>query len=647
MSAIVGIINFNKEPIAIGDRNGMMNELQKYPADDVQTWQQGNIFLGCHAQWITPESVGEKLPYYDPDRKLSITADAIIDNREELFDALQVSKALRANMPDSKLILLSYQKWGEESLKYLIGDFAFMIWDENEQKFFGARDFSGSRTLYYFHRQHRFVFSTTITPMFSLPYVDKYLNEEWLAEFLAIPGMHDSSDEFTTAYKWIYQIPPSHTISVKDNKVRFQRYCNLIEESSPLRFKSDEEYEEAFRQVFQKAVDCRTRTHGQVGAQLSGGLDSGTVVSFAAPSLKRANKTLHTMSYLPLASFEDWTPKRRVADESFYIRTTVNHVGNINDQYYRFEDRNPYLDIDDWLKMVEMPYKFYGNSFWTKGIYEHAQNQGMRILLKGSRGNYTISWGSALDHYTNLFKKMKWIKLYREVEQYSRNVGVGRKRVLNSIQRKAFYPLRSRLSPTSQSYSFPQIISNELARKTGVFEKLNARQIDTAGSYIPNAKEARQSQFDQLFFWNLNGTIGTKLSLRYGVWERDPTNDLRVIRFCLSLPDNQYVQNGQDRALVRRSTANYLPDKIRLNQKVRGIQGADVIQRMEPTWDTFLKEVRQLTRDPTISEFINGDVIDRGVSKFANEPKPETVFNHEFKVLIRSVIVYRFLKSFI
>ena len=45
-----------------------------------------------------------------------------------------------------------------------------------------------------------------------------------------------------------------------------------------------------------------------------------------------------------------------------------------------------------------------------------------------------------------------------------------------------------------------------------------------------------------------------KLSLRYGLWKRDPTNDIRVIRFCLSVPEEQYVQNGLDRALIRRST---------------------------------------------------------------------------------------------
>ena len=69
-----------------------------------------------------------------------------------------------------------------------------MIWDEQKQSIFGARDFSGSRTLYYFHDHKRFAFSTTIEPLLTLPYVRKELNEKWLAEFLAISGVIDTAD---------------------------------------------------------------------------------------------------------------------------------------------------------------------------------------------------------------------------------------------------------------------------------------------------------------------------------------------------------------------------------------------------------------------------------------------------------------------
>src|SRR5690625_7196570 len=99
MSAIAGIYSVN-EPVPGNHGLQMMQVLKKFPADDVQIWSKENIFLGCHAQWITPESIEEQLPFYDYDRQLAITADAIIDNRDELFDKLGIHPEERKLMPD-------------------------------------------------------------------------------------------------------------------------------------------------------------------------------------------------------------------------------------------------------------------------------------------------------------------------------------------------------------------------------------------------------------------------------------------------------------------------------------------------------------------------------------------------------------------
>lgn len=91
MSAIAGIYSMQHGPLdpELGPR--LMQELQRYPADDARGWSADGLFLGCHAQWITPQSRGEVLPYYDPQRRLAIVADAIIDNRSELFDNFRLS----------------------------------------------------------------------------------------------------------------------------------------------------------------------------------------------------------------------------------------------------------------------------------------------------------------------------------------------------------------------------------------------------------------------------------------------------------------------------------------------------------------------------------------------------------------------------
>ncbi|UNK18757.1 asparagine synthase-related protein [Paenibacillus sp. N3/727] len=648
MSAIAGIYRFNGEPVQVIEHGEfVMEALRKYPANQSGAWHKDHIMLGCHAQWITEQSTHESLPSYDPNRGLAITADAIIDNRDELMDQLQVSYNLRTNMTDSEVLLLAYEKWSERMPERLVGDFAFVIWDEKKQLLFGARDFSGARTLYYHRNEQQLSFCTVINPLLSLPYIHKELNEQWLAEFLAISGVFEPPDVSTTIYKSIHQLPPSHTIIIKHDKVAITRY-NSLSDVIPLELASSQEYEEAFREVFNKAVTARLRrTHRNVGAHLSGGLDSGAVVSFAAKALQKNNRPLHTFSYIPEDGFVDWTPKHRFADERPLIKQTVDFVGNINDNYLNFQGKSPFSEIDDWLDIMESPYKFFDNSFWLRGIYEQAEQRGIGLMLTGARGNYSISWGPAIEYYTKLMKRFNWLKLSREIKQYSKNVGVGRKRIYSIISRKAF-PALERLKPPSSTYEFPQLINSDFAKRTGIYDKLRDRKFIGIGSTddLPaDPLEARRQHYDRVNMWSTTGTSGCKLSLRYSVWSHDPTNDLRVIRFCLSTPIEQFVQNGMDRALVRRSTEGWLPDPIRLNQRTRGIQAADSIHRMLSDWSVFIEELDQLNCDSRMQQVINMPVIQDALTEARHGINPNQAYNPSIKLLMRSLILYRFLEK--
>lgn len=138
----------------------------------------------------------------------------------------------------------------------------------------------------------------------------------------------------------------------------------------------------------------------------------------------------------------------------------------------------------------------------------------------------------------------------------------------------------------------------------------------------------------------------SKLSLRYGLWKRDPTNDLRVVRFCLSVPEGQYVQNGFDRALIRRSTEHLLPDNVRLNQRVRGVQGADWVHRMVPHWPSFVNELHELQADKQFFEHVNGELIQSALRKVEQGARTDYYKDSDYKILMRSIIVYRFMKKF-
>jgi len=622
------------------DGGRMLDALRGYVHDAAGEWSGGPVWLGCAARHIAPESLRETLPFRDPESGLAVAADAMLDNRAELFGLLQVPAFRCGAVTDSELILLAYRKWGTEAPRYLVGDFAFLIWDPSRNRLFGARDAMGNRSLYYARQRGRVAFATVTAPLFALGGVGAELDRQWLAEYMAIPEMYESTDPFATCYRDIRQLPPSHTVTAEGGDVAFAPYT-LAGGADELRLGSDAEYEEAFRDVFRQAVDARLRTHQQVAATLSGGLDSGSVAAFAAPSLEAQGKPLHTLSYIPVQSFRDWTPNRSVANETPYIRDTVSHVGNIRDRYLDFEGRSSYSVIEEWLDIMDAPYKFFENSFWFGGMFEQAGKLGAGVLLTGSKGNFGVSWGPAVPYYALLLRRLRLVKFAGEIHKYSRKKGIARTKLLSIVAKHAFPGLdRSH----GEEPNMPTLlISPAFAEETRVFEKMREHGIGLTEPLFRDPLVFRLDRLSNPCIGNKNGAISTKLSLRYGVMERDPTADPRVIRFCLSVPFEQYVRDGVDRALIRRATAGWLPDRIRLNQRYRGVQGADWLYRMQPQWPAFLDELASLAADPLTGEFLNVGHIRRALDEY-REPSPDMAFQAEIKVLMRALILYRFLK---
>src|SRR5699024_4244873 len=93
----------------------------------------------------------------------------------------------------------------------------------------------------------------------------------------------------------------------------------------------------------------------------------------------------------------------------------------------------------------------------------------------------------------------------------------------------------------------------------------------------------------------------------------------------------------------RRATKDILPDKVRLNHLYKGIQGADGINRLIPNWSELLKEFQGLLKDSIMDELLNRSVIECAITK-TTAPKPELIFDKAFKLLMRGVILHRFLK---
>ena len=231
----------------------------------------------CHLRLcITPESLHEHLPMPDAAQNLVLTADARIDNRDELINELAIAETGHRVVTDSELILAAYARWGEGCPERLVGDFAFAIWDGRNQTLFCARDHFGVKPFYY-HRSGRFfAFASEIRALLRLKAISGRVNETKVADFLGRTEL----DPTTTFYQDLLQLPAAHSMVIGHERSAIRCYWAL-DGSRELRLKSDDEYHEAFRAHFTRAVRDHVRSAYPIGSLLSGGLDSSSIVAVA------------------------------------------------------------------------------------------------------------------------------------------------------------------------------------------------------------------------------------------------------------------------------------------------------------------------------------------------------------------------------
>ena len=329
MSAIAGIVRLDGAPADRANLDRMLERLAHRGPDGHGSHIADSCGLGHRMLWTTPESLHERLPLTDSTGDLTLTADARIDNREELCSLLSAP----STVTDADLILQAYARWGERCPERLLGDFAFALWDARRGLLFCARDHFGVKPFYYHHRPGRlFAFASEIKGLLVLSEVPRRLNETRVADYL-VPLLEDKEITF---YEEIVRLPPAHRMAVTREGVRMEQYWAPDPERE-IRMKSDGEYAEAFREIFTEAVRCRLRSAFRVGSMLSGGLDSSSIVCVARELLaKNGGGKLHTFS----AIFPD-VPE---CDEREYIDEVIAGGG-----------LEPHLVRGDQLKLLTPP----------------------------------------------------------------------------------------------------------------------------------------------------------------------------------------------------------------------------------------------------------------------------------------------------
>lgn len=550
MSGIAGIYYPHSRSVDRKDLERMVTILAHRGPDGADMWVEGSTGFGHRMLWTTPESLEEKLPLVNRTGDLALTADARIDNRDELLAALDFSGCTGKVITDSQLILKAYEQWGERCPEKLLGDFAFAIWDRRKQVLFCTRDHMGVKPFYYYQSDRVFAFASEIKALLCLPEVPRRLNEVRVADYL-VPILED---KVITFYKDILRLPPAHTMTVSRHGMSVRAYWSL-DPMREIRYNSDAEYAEAFRDIFTEAVRCRLRSAFPLGSMLSGGLDSSSIVCVARKLLKEnGHRGLHTFS----AIFKD-VPE---CDERPYINSVLAQ-GGLEPHYVHADQLSPLADLDRVFWHEDEPF-YAPNLFMHWGLYRAAQNQGTRILLDGIDGDTTVS--HSLVYLAELVRTGQWTKLTKEVNGLSKRFNRSHWRVLWHYGLSPHVPepirsvwriVRGRNRP---AWTRNAIVNTEFARQIGLAQRIQ----DLLRDRSKPAQTSREDHLRRLTSGMVPFAleVADKAAASFSLEPRYPFFDKILVEFCLALPPEQKLQRGWTRMVLRRAMTNILPVEV-------------------------------------------------------------------------------------
>ena len=556
MSAIFGIINFDGRPVEETDLELMADTLVHRGPDTSDIWIKGAIGLGSRIFHSTLESFSEVLPYSDSETGLVIVADARIDNRSELGGSLGLIKQVKSGIPDSLLILNAYKKWADDCVDYLIGDFAFAIWDDHRKRLFCARDHMGIRPFIHYVSQDEFVFASEDKAVRKAPRVPTNINEERICDYLV--NELEGIDKTSTFFKDIYRLPPAHTLVATNNRIVKRCYWKP-DPNNKIVLNSEEEYSEAFNELFTDAVKTRLRGN-DVASMLSGGMDSSSIVGVA--------KQIHhenTGSAFPV--FSAVSPFDSNCRETQFINLMISS-GNLQSHKITTDDL---IDLrDDINTIINNSQEPFDPMIMIITIYLKAKDSGYRVMLDGIDGDAITSLPLSAPSY--LLNEGKWKAAIKMLLNQSQHLYLGKFHTFPMICESfssAITPEFVRNIKSKYRNSFPKpvdfdqlVINPEFARICRLEQRL--AKLRSYRQRITGKNTLRKLHINQIL--HPYSVVGLeryhRIASLCGIEPRHPFLDKRLVEYFIGIPWHQKAKDGWNKYLLRKSSEKFIPTAV-------------------------------------------------------------------------------------
>ena len=569
MSAFGGIFNFGNESQPVNKEllSKLGRHLDPYGPDGNAEVIVPNFAMSYRAFHTTRESHFETQPLLTPQGHVLVW-NGRLDNREELRRELRHD--LRngpETITDPEIVMAAFLKWGEDCFVRLVGDFCLALWDERLKVLHLVRDVVGARTLYFYTDSKHLYWSTHLLPLLRVFDITLELDEEYIAGQLTRvpePGL--------TPYKQIHAVKPGHIVTLSQaGQVAHRSYWSLYPKAD-IRYRRDEQYVEHFLHELRDAVRCRLRSDRPVFAELSGGLDSSSIVCMADQIL--AGERVQAPRLETISQVFDESP---TADERKFMRFVEEQRGVPS--HYIFEDEYRMLRPlpADFAVVTPNPVMLTHN--YLNGMRAVMRENDARVLLSGQGGDELLGSNySAYPEVADHLHSLNLLLLHRRLQRWSEALN---KPYLQLLCTNAMVPLLPRrvqaVFKRRGRGALPPWFSPAFIKRANLHERnLGAR--DTFGFRLPSERDQSAG------FVSMVRSVS--LGCRNEVTDLDitfPFLHRPLVEFLQAIPVEQLLRPGENRSLMRRAMRGILPDKI-AERKTKGNPEEVIVRALMREW---------------------------------------------------------------
>ncbi|HXG66237.1 MAG TPA: asparagine synthase (glutamine-hydrolyzing) [Blastocatellia bacterium] len=283
--------------------------------DDQGVMISEGVALGMRRLAIIDLAGGHQ-PISGEDGSVTVVFNGEIYNYRELQRDLEARGHRFQTNSDTEAIVHAYEEYGQGCVDHLRGMFAFALWDARRRRLFIARDRVGKKPLYYtVTRQGSLVFGSELKSLLEHPEVVREINPEAIDAYLSLGYVPDPLSIFRN----IHKLPPGHHLSFAGGRVAVKQYWDFHFE--PMESRREEDYLEELRALLDEAVKLRLVADVPLGAFLSGGIDSSTIVGLMARHMDQPVKTF-SIGF-----------REESYDELKYARITAKHFGTDHKEF--------------------------------------------------------------------------------------------------------------------------------------------------------------------------------------------------------------------------------------------------------------------------------------------------------------------------